>query len=139
MISENVSSNVQALMWSWLEWKLFLERSVAFSQDAVHVIVGVLLMIAAALLLRKPISSWWPWVVVLAATLINEFVDLWVEQWPEAAMQYGEGAKDVLVTMFVPTVLLVSARLLPGLYEPVRHAAKGKHPGRRRTRVNPSS
>jgi hypothetical protein len=118
MMQEQTSNIVQVLMWTWHEWKLFFERTVAFSNDSVHVIGGVLIQLAAALLLRKPLSSWWPWLVVLLLALINEFIDLWVEQWPEPAMQYGEGFKDLLLTMMLPTVLLLSLRVFPSLFRP---------------------
>lgn len=118
MTAEEPSTNIQAVMSSWHEWKLFVERSVAFSQDAIHVIVGVLLLLITASLLRKPLSSWWPWLVVLVSTFINEAIDLWVEKWPDPAMQYGEGFKDLLLTMLLPTVLLVTTRSWPRLYHP---------------------
>jgi hypothetical protein len=53
---------------------------------------------------------------MLALILWNETVDLWVEQWPDPGMQYGEGAKDVLLTMIVPTVLLFAVRIRPDLF-----------------------
>jgi hypothetical protein len=46
---------------------------------------------------------------------LNEAGDLWVEQWPEPAMQYGEGLKDIVLTMFLPTVLILVARFRPGI------------------------
>ena len=116
MRSEELASHADALIWAWHEWKLFFERSIAFSQDAVHVIAGVLVQFAAALVLRKPISSWWPWLVVLAATFVNEAIDLRVETWPDSWMQYGEGFKDLLLTMLLPTLLMAAARWAPQLF-----------------------
>ena len=52
-----------------------------------------------ALLLRRPVTSWPPLLWCVALILWNETVDLWVEQWPDPGMQYGECAKDVLLTM----------------------------------------
>lgn len=112
----NVTSDADSLLWAWHEWKLFFERSTAFSHDAVHIIAGVLVQLAAAFLLKKPISSRWPWITVLAATLINEAIDLRVETWPDAWMQYGEGFKDLLLTMLLPTLLMVTARWAPQLF-----------------------
>jgi hypothetical protein len=31
-------------------------------------------------------------------------------------MQYGEGAKDITLTIFVPTLLMFAARLRPDLF-----------------------
>lgn len=116
MILKQDWNSIEMAAWRWHEAKLFVEHSIGFSLDALHVLAGVIVLIAVALLLRKPISNGWPWSIVLAATLANELVDLWVEQWPSPGMQYGESAKDLLLTMFVPTLLLLTARKLPGLY-----------------------
>lgn len=119
MTLERALASLESLMWSWHEGKLFLERSLSFSQDALHAVAGVLILLAVAVIMRKPVSNRWPWLVVCVITLINEFVDIRVETWPEPMMQYAEGAKDLLLTMFLPTVLLLSARLRPQLYQPI--------------------
>ena len=101
---------------SWYQAKLFLEHSVTVSSDALHVMAGPLVQLVAALLLRRPISSFAPWLVLAACTILNETVDLTVERWPEIAMQLGESAKDLALTMLLPTLLLVAARLRPDLF-----------------------
>jgi hypothetical protein len=103
-------ADVQVLMGSWEEWKFFLERSITFSSDALHVIAGVLVQLAAALVMRRSMSNWAPWMVVLVLVGLNEFTDLSVDYWPHRGMQLGETAKDVMLTMFLPTVLLFAAR-----------------------------
>jgi hypothetical protein len=103
-------------MSSWYDAKLFLEHGVSVSNDALHVVLGVLVQLIAGLLLRRPISSLTPWLVALALTVWNETVDLSSEHWPNAAMQYGESAKDLALTMLLPTALLLAARLRPDLF-----------------------
>lgn len=120
MDAKTIANGAETLIFSWNDSKLFFERSLAFSPDALHVIASVLVQLAAAFVLRKPLSSSWPWFVVFAAALTNEVNDLWIEQWPDAAVQYGEGFKDILLTMFLPTVLMLSTRWLPGLYRKTR-------------------
>jgi len=110
-------------MKSWHQGKLFIEHSVSFSHDALHIFAGVLLWIAFALMLRRPLTSWRPWLWLLAIILWNEAVDLWIEQWPDPGQQYGEGAKDLLLTMAVPTILMAAARARPDLF---RGQAAGK-------------
>lgn len=100
----------------WYQCKLFIEHSVAISHESLHVILGVLVWLAFALLLRRPITAWRPWLWLLAAILWNETVDLWTEQWPDPGQQYGEGMKDIAVTMIVPTILLFAARYRPDLF-----------------------
>jgi hypothetical protein len=113
-------------MGAWHQGKLFLEHSLTIDHDALHVIVGVLVWLVAALLLRRPITSWQPFLWCFAIVLWNETVDLWVEQWPDPGMQYGEGAKDLVLTILVPAILMVSARLRPDLFR------AGTRPRRRR-------
>lgn len=113
---ERVWQGISAVMDAWHDGKVSIENSVAISHDALHVFFGVLVLVAAGLILRRPISSWRPWLWVLALTLWNETVDLWNEQWPDRWMQYGEGVKDVALTMAVPTVLMLAARLRPELF-----------------------
>ena len=103
-------------MQSWHQAKLFVEHSLSISHDALHMLVGALLWIALGLLLRRPLYSWRPWLWLLAAALWNEVVDLWVEQWPDPGQQYGEGVKDLLLTLAVPTIMMIAARARPDLF-----------------------
>lgn len=112
-----LSQTVQEALWSWNEAKQSVGQALAIGHDTLHLFIGVLLLLLAAALLRKPVSSWQPWLVVFAGTCLNELADLWVEEWPEPAMQYGEALKDLLLTMVLPTLLLVTTRVFPRLYE----------------------
>jgi hypothetical protein len=116
---------VTTAMLSWHQGKLFIEHAFAISHNSLHIFVGVLLWIAIGLLLRRPLTSWRPWLWVFALILWNETVDLWIEQWPDPGQQYGEGVKDVLLTMFVPTIIMLAARFRPDLF-------RGGPRGRRR-------
>ncbi|HEX5238298.1 MAG TPA: hypothetical protein VFW39_07545 [Sphingomicrobium sp.] len=110
-------------MLSWHQGKLFIEHAVSISHDTLHVIIGVLLWLVFALLTRRPLSSWLPWSWLFAVIAWNETVDLWMEQWPDPGQQYGEGAKDLLLTMLLPTVLMLAVRLRPDLF---RSAPRGR-------------
>jgi hypothetical protein len=100
----------------WYQSKLFFEHSLAVSHDSLHVIVGVLLWLLLGLVLGQPLTSWRPWLWLFAAILWNETVDLWVERWPDPGQQYGEGAKDILLTMILPAVIMWAARTRPDLF-----------------------
>jgi hypothetical protein len=97
----------------WYEIKLFVEHASGISMDALHILVGFLLFIIAALILRRGIGSFLPWVALLMLELINEAYDLHVELWPDLVSQIGEGAKDIMLTMTLPTLVLLLARLKP--------------------------
>lgn len=103
-------------MGAWHQGKLFFEHALAIDHDALHVLVGVFGWLVFALILRRPLTARLPFLWLLALILWNETVDLWVEQWPEPGMQYGEGAKDVILTMLLPAILMISARLRPDLF-----------------------
>ena len=115
---------ISAAMASWNQGKLFIEHGIAIHHDALHVIFGVVAWLAIALIVRRPVTAWRPWLWLLALIGWNEAVDLWVERWPEPGMQYGEGAKDLLLTMLLPTVLLFAARLRPSLFRQAQRSKK---------------
>jgi hypothetical protein len=102
-------------MISWYKAKMFIEHASVVTSDAIHVLIGVFIQLLMAMLLRRSIAAWLPWLLVLALALANEGIDLWIEQWPDLAMQYGESAKDIFLTMALPTLLMTVARLRPQL------------------------
>ncbi|HXH52831.1 MAG TPA: hypothetical protein VNH53_05315 [Sphingomicrobium sp.] len=105
-----------ALITRWRDAKTFLEYASNASMDALHVVLGVVLLLALAKLSRRPVSSWLPWLGVLAVVFANEVLDMHTERWPDLTHQLAEGAKDVVLTMLIPTLLMVTARLQPKLY-----------------------
>lgn len=115
---------VTGAMTSWHQGKLFIEHTIAINHDALHVFVGVLIWLVMGALTRRSLASLRPWLWVLAIIGWNETVDLWVERWPDPGMQYGEGAKDVLLTMFLPTVLMLTVRFAPGLFRAGRRGRR---------------
>jgi hypothetical protein len=66
---------------------------------------GVILQLIVAALLRSSLAGKWPWLIVLGLELANEAYDLWLERWPSLPMQLGEGARDLIGTMLLPTFL----------------------------------
>lgn len=111
----SISGLFDRVAMEWSQTKTFIEYTIGFSHDALHVMVGVCLQLLFAGLLRRSARSVWPWLMVLGLELANEWVDLHVEVWPQHAMQWGESAKDLLLTMALPTLLLVVARCWPAL------------------------
>ena len=97
----------------WYQVKVFIAHATGFSMDALHVMVGVIIQLVLASFVRRRLASFIPWLAALAIELANEISDVWTEPWPDVPMQYGEAAKDVLMTMILPTLLLVLARCAP--------------------------
>lgn len=93
--------------------------------DSLHILAGVVLQLVAAALLRCSLANWRPLLAVLLLALLNEINDLWVETWPNPGMQWGEGMKDLLLTMALPILLLIIARRRPSLLAGPRIAGPG--------------
>ena len=99
----------------WYQLKLFAQHASGISMDALHVIVGVVVQLALALLFKSSVARPMPLLTVLALALVNEANDLRVEIWPDPGMQYGEGVKDVVVTMLLPLLIFLVARRRPAV------------------------
>lgn len=94
----------------WYQFKLFIEHASAISMDALHILLGFALFLAAAQLLKRTVADLLPWLALLALEFINEAYDLAVELWPDPGSQLGEAAKDIALTMALPTLLMLIAR-----------------------------
>ena len=104
----------------WHRTKLVIEHAAGFSHDAIHVLIGGAGPLFVAFVTRRTIANWLPWPTLFVLILFNETVDLWVERWPDRMTQYGDGAKDIILTMALPTLLLVTARVTPRIYARAR-------------------
>lgn len=99
----------------WYQVKLFLEHVSGISMDALHILVGFLVFLMSAQLLKRSVESPLPWLALLILELGNEAYDLHVELWPDPGSQLGEGVKDIMLTMALPTLVLILARWRPAL------------------------
>jgi hypothetical protein len=106
--------------WQWFTIKAWIEHGIPFSPKALHPIVGVVLQLAFAALLRTSIARLPPWLIVLALELANEWTDLTVDVWPNRSDQIAGSVTDVLLTMVLPTLLLLAVRYCPGLLRDTR-------------------
>ncbi len=110
---------------NWIDVKLEIGRLVGLDKDALHIYAGLLIQAIAALLLRRSFAAKLPWLCVLAAILINEWLDLHAEIWPDRWQQYRASIHDILNTMALPTVLLILARRsICAVSEPIGEKAR---------------
>jgi hypothetical protein len=102
----------------WHQAKEWLEHALGLNMDALHVYVGLAILLTAALILRRPLRSPLPWLVLLVMELSNEYYDWTYEIWPgpERQIQLAEGVRDVWNTMAVPTFLLIASRWFPRVF-----------------------
>jgi hypothetical protein len=88
-------------------------------RDALHIYAAVLIQLGSAALLGRTLASPWPWLIVLAFALGNEWLDVHrddlVEAWEKAAALH-----DLWNTMLLPTLLLLVVRFVPRLTTRVR-------------------
>lgn len=103
------SEAIKAAVAAWTE----LDR------DALHIYAAVLIQLVSAALFRRTLASPWPWLVVLAFALGNEWLDVYrdnlLEEWEKAAALH-----DLWNTMLLPTLLLLVVRFAPRLTTRVR-------------------
>ena len=100
----------------WYQVKLFLEHASGISLDALHILVGFAVFLLAAQFLRRSVTSPLPWLMTLLLALGNEAHDLMIELWPDLGSQLGEAAKDIILTMALPTLVMLAARWRPALF-----------------------
>ncbi|HEV2865642.1 MAG TPA: hypothetical protein VGX37_03945 [Allosphingosinicella sp.] len=114
---------------SWIEFKDYISQATSLDQDALHIYAAVLIQLGAALLTRRSLASVVPWLVVWAAIIVNEGLDLWlpgerIQQW-----QVVGGVQDSWNTMAIPTVLWLLAHYAPQvLTGPARQPAADPAP-----------
>lgn len=102
----------------WHHIKDAIEQFTGLDMDSLHVHAGVMGQMAAALLLRKPLRSPIPWLLILAAAIANEVYDYTYETaaWTDRDDQLNIGFRDIWNTMLLPTLILIAARFHPRLF-----------------------
>ena len=112
----------------WAQVKKLVAHVTGPDDDWVHVVIGPVVQLLAVAVLRQNLQRAGPWLMVLALELLNEWHDLTWEVWPTRYMQYGESLKDILLTMCIPTILLLLARSFPHWFglQPHRYRRRGK-------------
>ena len=99
---------------SWEAFKDWLSATVHLTHHQLHLVLGVLLLLAFGRLLRRPLGAWLPLLLVLGLELANEvsdFLRYWVAGWPwlpEAALI------DIALTIALPLVIVLVARWRAG-------------------------
>ena len=99
----------------WEQVKSAISLWTELERDALHIYAAILVQIVAAAALRRSLASLWPWLIVLAAALLNEALDITrdgvFEEWERAAALH-----DLWNTMLVPTLLAGLVRFAPRLF-----------------------
>jgi hypothetical protein len=92
--------------------KTLLSETLGITKDALHIHIGLAIFLGVALVFRRSLASWLPWLVLLAFELANELMDVFYWNGRGIGFDLGDSPKDVVNTMFWPTVVLLVARWL---------------------------
>jgi len=90
--------------------KTQLSEVLGITKDALHIHFGLAIFLGVALVFRRPLASWIPWLALLTFELANELMDVFHLHQGTIGFEVGDSLKDILNTMFWPTVVLVAAR-----------------------------
>jgi hypothetical protein len=90
--------------------KTLLSETLGITKDALHIHIGLAIFLGVALVFRRPLASWLPWLALLAFELANELMDVFYWNGRGIGFDLGDSPKDVVNTMFWPTVVLLVAR-----------------------------
>lgn len=95
---------------SFHEFKLAIIDMTGLTKDALHIHVGLAVFLGAALMLRKPLRSLAPWIIVLAVAAFAEALDLRSDRAALRNWQWADSVHDIVNTLFWPSMLLLLAR-----------------------------
>lgn len=105
-----MQENIQQMAVQWIGYKARLIDYFGLTNDAMHIHGSLIILFAAAIILRRRPDSLWCWLIVLIAELFNEYADLEGNAPGEGMLEAA--AHDIYTTMLWPTVLLVLGRFL---------------------------
>ena len=101
----------------WIVFKNELSR-LTVDKDALHIYAALLVQLAAAAVLKRALSSWLPWLAVLAIEIANEIGDVLLDTSEPQLREWQVvgGVHDLVNTMILPTILLLLVRKTPHLF-----------------------
>lgn len=88
------------------EAKSALGAALELSDDLLHVHLGLLIFVLAALVTRRRMRSWWPLAIVAVLAVANEVIDYLIPGSWSASLS----ALDLVNTLVWPLVLFLLAR-----------------------------
>jgi hypothetical protein len=90
--------------------KLVLAEATSLGKDALHVYVGLAVMLGVVIAFKKPLSDWRPILAVALASIAGELWDI-IDTFSHGGRPRWSGnTKDIWNTLFWPTILFLLAR-----------------------------
>ncbi len=90
--------------------KFWIVAHLDLAKDALHVYVGLILLLGSALLFGWKLSSWKPWALVALAAVTGEIWDLIDNAIVHTPLDLWASWHDIWNTLFWPSMILVLAR-----------------------------
>ena len=90
--------------------KMVLIEATNLSKDALHIYVGMAVMLLVVILFKKSLADWRPLAAVAFAALAGEIWDVIDTYSHGGTPKFNANWKDVWNTMFWPTILFGLAR-----------------------------
>jgi len=100
----------------WIEAKRDLVALTGLDRDALHIYAAVAVQAGTAAALRRRFGDWLPLMAVAGLALLNEAADVYVDVWPDHALQASKSIHDLVNTMFLPTIIFVLSRCRPSYF-----------------------
>ena len=99
----------------WYGIKVAIAEATGMDRAALHLLGGVSAQLLFAVLLRRRVSSWLPWILIFIVAIANEWFDLSYETWPDRQEQWNEAYRDMVTTLALPSLLILLGRFAPHL------------------------
>lgn len=90
--------------------KLIVIAVTGLSRDALHIYTGLITMFVAALILRRPLRSIVPLVMVVLVCALGETIDMYDDIAFRGYWKWNSSLHDFLNTLFWPTLIFLLAR-----------------------------
>lgn len=90
--------------------KLSIVSAVGLSKDALHIYVGMSVLLLTAAIFRKPMGSALPLILVLCVAIAGELLDMRDDLASFGYWRWPASVHDILNTIFWPAVLTGVAR-----------------------------
>jgi hypothetical protein len=105
MIADNITLPPDWQNWTMDKWRF--EQWSGLSDDVLHTHVGLLLLVGAAIVLRRPPWHWLPWSIVLVVECINETYDMYQNTIQTTENSFKASVHDFWLTLLWPTLILL--------------------------------
>jgi len=93
----------------WGDTKSALEHFLGLSPDAMHVQVSIVMLLFYAVITRRRIYDFLPWILTFVTEVTNELIDL-NQPWGSVEANWPASRHDILNTMFLPTLIVLVLR-----------------------------